>query len=85
VFLESTPRGYLASQGITYERLSAVNPALIWSRVMPFGDDGPWAGYKASDLVHLALGGVMMCTGYDPHPLTKEYETPPIAPQMFQA
>ena len=33
-----------------------------------FGDDGPWAEYKASDLVHLALGGQMMNCGYDPRP-----------------
>ena len=32
----------------------------------PFGDDGPWAGFMGSDLVHLALGGEMMNCGYDP-------------------
>jgi crotonobetainyl-CoA:carnitine CoA-transferase CaiB-like acyl-CoA transferase len=43
----------------------------------PFGDDGPWADFKSSDLTHLALGGVMMNCGYDPDP-NLEYGTPPI-------
>ena len=50
----------------------------------PFGDDGPWAGYKASDLIHLALGGPMMNCGYDPQP-DGTYDLPPIAPQMWHA
>jgi crotonobetainyl-CoA:carnitine CoA-transferase CaiB-like acyl-CoA transferase len=44
------------------------SPALIVARVSPFGDHGPWADFKGSDLVHLALGGVMMNCGYDPAP-----------------
>ena len=50
----------------------------------PFGDDGPWADFKSSDLIHLALGGVMMNCGYDPDP-NLEYDTPPIAPQIWHA
>ena len=50
----------------------------------PFGDDGPWADFKGSDLIHLALGGVMMNCGYDPDP-NLEYDTPPIAPQIWHA
>ena len=59
-------------------------PALIVARVSPFGDEGPWADFKGSDLVHLALGGVMMNCGYDPAPGGK-YDLPPIAPQMWHA
>jgi hypothetical protein len=50
----------------------------------PFGDHGPWADFKASDLMHLALGGVMMNCGYDPDPGGR-YDLPPIAPQMWHA
>ena len=62
----------------------AENPGLIYLRISPFGDDGPWASYAASDLVHLALGGVMMNCGYDPTP-EGTYDTPPVAPQMWQS
>lgn len=85
IFLESTPRDYLKNLGITYDSLRQINPGLIWVRITPFGDDGPWADYKGSDLVHMALGGVMMCTGYDSDPITGTYDSPPIAPQMFQS
>ena len=85
VFLETTPKEYLPRLGISYATVKETNPGLIWVRLSPFGDDGPWADYKASDLVHLALGGMMMNTGYDPDPRTKDYDTPPIAPQMFHS
>lgn len=39
---------------------------LIWCSITPFGQDGPWAGYRATDLTALALGGPMMMNGYDP-------------------
>ena len=60
------------------------DPALIVARASPFGDEGPWADFKGSDLVHLALGGVMMNCGYDPAP-GGTYDLPPIAPQMWHA
>ncbi|MBO0730083.1 MAG: CoA transferase, partial [Acidimicrobiaceae bacterium] len=69
---------------IGYERLIRDNPGLIYLRISPFGDDGPWAAYASSDLVHLALGGVMMNCGYDPTP-DGSYDTPPVAPQMWQS
>src|SRR6202044_2680518 len=52
--------------------------------ISPFGDDGPWADHHGSDIVHLALGGVMRNCGYDSDP-DGTYDTPPIAPQMWQA
>jgi crotonobetainyl-CoA:carnitine CoA-transferase CaiB-like acyl-CoA transferase len=59
-------------------------PALVTARITPFGDSGPWQDFKGSDLVHLALGGVMMNCGYDADP-TGRYDLPPIAPQAFHA
>jgi crotonobetainyl-CoA:carnitine CoA-transferase CaiB-like acyl-CoA transferase len=82
--VESRPHGYLDQRGIGYATLAAANPALVLARISPFGDDGPWADHRGSDLVHLALGGVMMNCGYDPDPL-RNYDTPPVAPQMWQA
>jgi crotonobetainyl-CoA:carnitine CoA-transferase CaiB-like acyl-CoA transferase len=84
VVLDSRPRQYLPSLGLGYEELRSENSGLIYSRISAFGDDGPWADYKGSDLVHLALGGVMLNCGYDPTP-EGFYETPPVAPQMWQS
>src|SRR4029079_9320116 len=84
ILLESMPKGELDGYGLSAATLKKEFPALIHARVTPFGDDGPWAGFKASDLIHLALGGVMMNCGYDPGPDGK-YDLPPIAPQMWHA
>ncbi|MCF3935328.1 CoA transferase [Acuticoccus sp. M5D2P5] len=66
------------------EALAARVPGLITARITPFGDTGPWKDHKASDLVHLALGGVMMNCGYDFDPAGR-YDLPPIAPQLWHA
>jgi crotonobetainyl-CoA:carnitine CoA-transferase CaiB-like acyl-CoA transferase len=84
VVIDTRPRGFMAERGIGSEELRALNPSLIYARISPFGDDGPWAEYQASDLIHLALGGIAMNCGYDPDPFNR-YETPPIAPQMWQS
>src|SRR5215475_2161383 len=84
IILDTRHRTYLPDRGLGYHHLHPAHPALIHTRITPFGDDGPWADYHGSDLVHLALGGVMMNCGYDPAP-DGSYETPPIAPQMWQA
>jgi len=84
ILLDTRPRGYLAERGFGYDTLQAANPDLLYLRISPFGDTGPWADYKSSDLVHLALGGVAMNCGYDPEP-DGYYDLPPIAPQMWQA
>ena len=84
ILLESMPKGELDGYGLSAATLKKEFPALIHARVTPFGEDGPWADFKASDLIHLALGGVMMNCGYDPAPDGK-YDLPPIAPQMWHA
>jgi crotonobetainyl-CoA:carnitine CoA-transferase CaiB-like acyl-CoA transferase len=84
VVIDSRPRGYLDERGLGYEQLRQTNPRLVYSRISPFGDTGPWADFEAGDMVHLALGGVMMNCGYDPDPFG-HYDTPPIAPQMWHA
>lgn len=84
VILDSRPRGYLDERGLGRAALATRNPGLIHARISPFGDSGPWADFRGSDLVHLALGGVAMNCGYDPDP-AGQYDTPPIAPQIWQA
>jgi crotonobetainyl-CoA:carnitine CoA-transferase CaiB-like acyl-CoA transferase len=80
VLIDSTPRGFLAGLAIDTSEF----PSLIHARLTPFGDDGPWADFKTSDLVSLALGGVTMNCGYDPEP-DGTYDLPPIAPQVWHS
>ncbi|MCH7801505.1 MAG: CoA transferase, partial [Chloroflexi bacterium] len=73
--LESFDPGYLASLGLDYSSLSSDNPELIMTSLTGFGQDGPYRDYKTSDLVALAMGGVMHSCGYDDVP-----GSPPIRP-----
>ena len=84
VLLDSSCGALNEELGLDRAALLSRFPALVIARMTPFGDDGPWRGWKGSDLVHLALGGVAMNCGYDPDP-RRHYDTPPIAPQVWQA
>ena len=84
VILETKPPSYMKDRELAYSELQKLNHRLVFARISPFGDEGPWANYKGSDLIHLALGGVVMNCGYDPQP-DGFYDTPPVAPQMWQA
>jgi crotonobetainyl-CoA:carnitine CoA-transferase CaiB-like acyl-CoA transferase len=84
VLLDSLPLDTLAKLGLDWNALQQLNPRLIYVALTPFGRSGPWKDYKATDLVHLALGGQMMCCGYNPKE-DGSYDTPPIAPQMWHA
>ncbi|MSO76361.1 MAG: CoA transferase [Alphaproteobacteria bacterium] len=84
VLLDGTRGGLEALVGLDRAALAKRFPRLVVARITPFGDTGPWKDFKSSDLVHLALGGVMMNCGYDPDP-GLHYDTPPIAPQVWHA
>jgi crotonobetainyl-CoA:carnitine CoA-transferase CaiB-like acyl-CoA transferase len=66
--VESGAPGELAALGLGYEDLVALNPALVFVSITPFGQDGPYASYKATDLVGMALGGFMYVTGNPDRP-----------------
>jgi crotonobetainyl-CoA:carnitine CoA-transferase CaiB-like acyl-CoA transferase len=84
ILLDSTGGRFARGLGVDPSTFNDRFPALITARVTPFGDQGPWKDWKASDLVHLALGGVMMNCGYDMTPGNR-YDLPPIAPQLWHA
>ncbi len=60
---ESYPPGYLKNLGLGYDTLSNINPGLIMTSITPFGQTGPWRNYKGSDLVEMALGGLVYLSG----------------------
>jgi crotonobetainyl-CoA:carnitine CoA-transferase CaiB-like acyl-CoA transferase len=61
--IESFPPAYLESWGLGYDALAALNPSLIVVSITPFGQDGPYAHYRASDLNGMAMAGFMYVTG----------------------
>jgi len=63
--IESFSPGYLEGLGLDYERLAKINPKLVMVSISPFGQDGPYSHYQATDIVGMALGGFMYLTGDD--------------------
>ena len=61
--LESFSPGYLDSLGLGYAELSRINPGLIMTSITPFGSEGPYKDYESSDLITMALSGVMSLIG----------------------
>ncbi len=66
--LESDMPGALAQYGCGYADLAAINPALVYVSITPFGQDGPKAHYADSDLIILAASGPLVLTGDDDRP-----------------
>ncbi len=59
VFLEGFRPGVIERLGISYERLSAINPALLYVSISGFGQDGPLREKPAMDPVLQAFTGFM--------------------------
>ena len=66
--LESFPPGYLDGLGLGYETLGRTNPGLIMTSMTPFGQTGPYADYKATDIVALSMGGMQYISGDEDRP-----------------
>ncbi len=60
---ENAEPGAMAERGIGFERLREVNPRLVYVATTPFGQDGPYARHRATDLTLAAMGGMMALNG----------------------
>lgn len=61
--LESFDPGQMEAWGLGLAPLLAANPRLVLTRITPFGQTGPYAGFAASDLILSALGGSAWLAG----------------------
>lgn len=75
--LETFPPGALNQMGLGWEVLRRVNPSLVLTSITPYGQDGPYAHWKATDLTIQAMGGLAYVTG--------DAERPPLRISFPQA
>ncbi|MBN1627008.1 MAG: CoA transferase [Deltaproteobacteria bacterium] len=66
--VESFRPGYMESLELGYSMLSRMNPRIIMTSITPFGQTGPYASFKSSDLMCGAMSGFMYLTGYPDRP-----------------
>ncbi|MBI2865574.1 MAG: CoA transferase [Chloroflexi bacterium] len=75
--VESFEPGYLASLGLGYEDLCKVKPDIVMTSVSPYGQAGPYAHFKHSNLTTWSMGGQTFISG--------EPEREPIQRYLHQA
>src|SRR5258708_1785379 len=64
VVIETLAPGTLSGWGIGYETLQDRNPGIILVSGTPYGQTGPCAKFRATDLTLLAAGGLLSLGGY---------------------
>ena len=61
--VESTPPGAMESVGLGWDLIHERNPRLVMTSITPFGQDGPYANWRATDLIGVAMGGLASLCG----------------------
>ncbi len=62
--IESARPGEMARKGLGFEAMLQANPRIVYVAISPFGQDGPYADFPASDLTLAAMGGPMSLQGH---------------------
>jgi benzylsuccinate CoA-transferase BbsE subunit len=73
VVVETFEPGYLDSLGLGYAGLSAIKPDIVLTSITGFGQTGPHARYKWSDIVGVAMSGMMTLAGEKDDPPNRAY------------
>ena len=72
ILIEALGLGQLTALGFPPDALDSLNPTLVTVNITPFGQWGPYAGYRGGDAVVAAMSGFMTNQGDD--------ERAPVAP-----
>ena len=73
IIVETYEPGYLDSIGLGYEGLKKIRPDIILTSITGFGQTGPHAQYKWSDVVGVAMSGMMTLAGDKDDPPNRAY------------
>lgn len=65
VLIQNFRPGVIQRLGLDYERVSALNPKIVYASVTGYGNEGPWVERPGQDLLAQARSGVMWLTGDD--------------------
>jgi crotonobetainyl-CoA:carnitine CoA-transferase CaiB-like acyl-CoA transferase len=63
ILIESSTPGTMEDLGLSHAELEKVNPKLVMTSITPFGQTGPYAQYKATELVAFAMSQRMSVHG----------------------
>ncbi len=69
IIIESFPPGYMEQLGLGFSELSRMTKEkIIMTSISPFGQEGPYKNYKATDLGIMAMSGCMSLLGEPDRP-----------------
>jgi len=85
IFFENYAPGVAERLGFGYEKLSALNPRLIYCSLSGYGQDGPYRDVKAYDLLIQGEAGIIATTGYPDKPAKAGIAIADIAAGMYAA
>ena len=71
VLVENFTPGVMDGFGLSYEKLKADNPGLVYASVSGFGHTGPYHSQVAYDTIIQSMGGLISVTGHPDSPPTK--------------
>ncbi|MEH6606009.1 MAG: CaiB/BaiF CoA-transferase family protein [Pseudomonadales bacterium] len=63
IVIENFKTGGAQKYGLDYDRLSSINPRIIYCSITGFGQTGPYATRPGYDFLVQAMGGLMSITG----------------------
>ena len=63
IVVESYAPGFMDRMGLGYESMRKANPASVLVSITPFGQDGPWRDWQATELVEYAASGLSYVNG----------------------
>jgi len=85
IFFENYAPGVAQRLGLGYEKLSQLNPRLIYCSLSGYGQDGPYRDVKAYDLLIQGEAGIIATTGYPDKPAKAGIAIADIAAGMYAA
>ena len=75
VLVEGFSPSETAGSGISYAEIAQTHPHLVVTSVTPFGQDGPYSEFEATDIITCAVSGLMYHSGdSDREPLRNALE-----------
>ena len=63
VLVENARPGVAERLAMGYDKLSAINPRLVYASISGFGQTGPWSQRPGFDLIAQAMSGALSATG----------------------
>ncbi len=85
VFFENYAPGVAERSGLSYEKLTSINPGLVYCSLSGYGQDGPYRDVKAYDLLIQGEAGIIATTGYPDRPARAGISIADIAAGMYAA